>query len=248
MGAKTLLGIRVPVSSKKDILDKIKKNISSRGGFCHIVSINPENLVIANENDTFKKIIRTAQIAIIDGMGIVLAARMLNIEVGARLTGVDMMGELARLAYSMRLRVMLIGGKHNLAEYLADCYNTKYPEAKFLGVTGIEDIKNPKPDEEKAIFSIVADFRPQIVIVSFGSPYQEIWLERHKNKFRNMTVAGVGGAFDFVGGRVLRAPGFIRKIGGEWLFRLIAQPWRWRRQLRLLTFIKLVFYQKWRKV
>ncbi len=232
--------------TKSDILEKIIKYIRSPKGFFHIVSLNSENLVVTQENNEFKKVVETAQIKIIDGKGVVLAGRLFNLSL-ERLPGVDLMENLISLVANMRLRVMLIGGKPNLALELSKCYGSKYPEAKFLGLEGIKDIKSPKPEEEKAIFSIVADYKPHIVFVSFGSPDQELWLARHSKELSGIVVMGVGGAFDYLSGRISRAPEFFRKVGLEWFFRLINQPWRWRRQLRLLKFIKLVFEQKWTK-
>ena len=178
-------------------------------------------------------------------MGVVLAGRLFNLEL-ERLTGVDLMENLLNLASIMRLRAMLIGGKPNLALELADCYQRQFPEAKFKGVEGIADIKNPREEEEKAIFSIVPSYKPHIIFAAFGSPDQELWLARHSEEFVGTVVMGVGGAFDYLSGKADRPSGFIRKIGLEWLSRLISQPWRWKRQTRLLKFIKLVLEQKWK--
>lgn len=238
-----ILGITVVSQSKADILEKIIKYIKSPRGFFHIVSLNPENLVIAHENKVFKKVVETAQIKLIDGVGVVLAGRLLNFDL-KKTSGVDMMEDLINLASIMRLRVLLIGGKPNLALRLADCYSSKYPEAKFLGMEGVKNIRKPKKEEEKAIFSIVADYKPHLVFVAFGSPDQELWLERHKKKFNKSVVMGVGGAFDFLDGTVNRAPLTIQKLGLEWLFRLLNQPWRWRRQLKLIKFTWLVINQR----
>jgi len=93
----------------------------------------------------------------------------------------------------------------------------------------------------------VRRYKPHLVFVAFGSPYQELWIARHSNQFGKSVVMGVGGAFDYLSGHVYRAPEFIRKIGLEWFFRLLSQPWRWKRQLSLLKFIKLVLQEKWKK-
>ena len=151
------------------------------------------------------------------------------------------------MASDRRLRVLMIGGKENLALRLAQCYSEQFPEAKFKGVQGIEDIKNIKKEEEVKIFSIVTAYKPQLVFVAFGSPDQELWLDRHKKEFAGCVVMGVGGAFNYLSNKIKRAPVFIQKLGLEWLFRLLNQPWRWKRQLRLLKFIGLVIRQKWNK-
>jgi len=235
MTRKKILGVTITASSNKNTLEKIKKYLRNPSGFFHIVSVNPENLVIALENKQFKKVVETAQIQIIDGVGVVLAGKLLGFNF-EKLTGVDLAEKLIDLSSKMRLKVMFIGGKEKLADKLANCYSKKYLQAKFFGLEGIKDIKNPKKEEEKKIFSIVGDFKPHLVLVAFGSPDQELWIDRHKKEFKNCVVMGVGGAFDFLGGMVPRAPLFLRRLGLEWLFRLLVQPWRLKRQMRLVRF------------
>ncbi len=82
------------------------------------------------------------------------------------------------------------------------------------------------------------------MFVAFGSPEQEKWIYQNRASLQGVTCIGVGGAFDFIGGRVGRAPRLIQKIGLEWLFRLVKQPWRWKRQLRLVEFVWLVLKEK----
>jgi len=240
---KKILGINIFSQNKKNTLEKIKKYLKKPEKFCHIVSLNPENLVIALENEEFKKIVETAQIQIVDGVGIILTARLLKIDVGERYPGVDLVKDLLGLSSKMRLSVFFLGGRNNLANRLADCYQKKYKKAKFFGLEGILDIKKPKKEEEEKIFSIISDFKPHLVFVAFGSPYQELWIARHKKEFKSCVVMGVGGALDFLAGKVPRAPVFIRKVGLEWFFRLLIQPWRLRRQLRLLKFLWLIFWE-----
>ncbi|MDO9027281.1 MAG: WecB/TagA/CpsF family glycosyltransferase [Candidatus Roizmanbacteria bacterium] len=247
MRSNKILGITITPETKSSVLEKIIKYIGQPRGLFHIVSLNPENLVVATENESFKLVVETAQIKIVDGIGIVLAGRWLGVEVGERVTGVGLMEELIKRALDRRLRVLMIGGKENLAEEFVECYSEQFPEAKFKGIQGIENIKNPNTDEETKIFSIVAAYKPQLVFVAFGSPDQELWIERHKKEFTGCVIMGVGGAFDYLSRNINRSPVFIQKIGLEWLFRLFNQPWRWKRQLRLFRFIKLILQEKWKR-
>jgi len=235
-----ILGIKIFSQNRKQILEKIKKYLKKTKKFCHIVSLNPENLVIAKENKKFKKVIESAQVQIIDGVGVSFAGCLLGMKVFERYPGVDLMKDLINLSSKMRLRTLFLGGRSNLAEKIAHCYQNKYPHSKFFGLEGISNIKRPRKEEEEKIFSIISDFKPQLVFVAFGSPYQELWIDRYKKKLKNCVAMGVGGGFDFLGGVVPRAPAFLRTIGLEWLFRLVVQPWRLKRQLRLLKFLGLV--------
>jgi len=247
MKQNKILGITITPESRTSILEKIIKYIGQPQELFHIVSLNPENLVVATENESFKRVVETAQIKIVDGIGVVLAGRWLGVEVGERVTGVSLMEELIKVASDRRLRVLMIGGKENLADKLIECYSKQFPEAKLKGIQGIENIKNPKKDEETNIFSIVVAYKPQLVFVAFGSPDQELWIEHHKKEFTGCVVMGVGGAFDYLSNNIKRAPVFIQKLGLEWLLRLLNQPWRWRRQLRLFRFIKLILQEKWKR-
>lgn len=241
---KSILGIPIKAKSKEYILEDIKKYILSPKGFLHVVSLNPENLVIAREDVEFKEIITTAQIQIIDGVGVVLAGQLLGVHLDDRVTGVELMEELIKMANQMRLTVMLIGAAENLANDLSKCYQSLYGHATFIGLQGVKNIKNPTSDEEREIFSIVATRRPHLLFAAFGSPDQEKWIYRNRPSLQGVVCVGVGGAFDYLGGKISRPPKFVRTIGFEWLWRLIRQPWRWRRQLRLIQFMWLVMKQK----
>jgi len=234
----------LPKASKKEVLEKIIKYISKPRGFFHIVSLNPENIVVALENKTFKRVIRKASLGIIDGSGIERAAQMLHLTAGERYPGVDLMNHLISHAGRMRLRVLLIGGPAKLADSLAKCYSRSYPKATFIGVQGIKNVKNPTAHELQELYRIVRATKPQITFTAFGSPTQEIWFEKHKRWFPKCVCMGVGGAFDYLSGAIQRPNKLIRSMGFEWLARLIRQPWRWRRQLRLIKFMYFVIKQK----
>ena len=239
-GKKKIFGIEFETLSKEDILEKIKKFIKNPRGMLHIVSLNPEILVISLRDKEFKEIIRKAQIKIVDGVGVVLALFLLGQGRVKRMPGVDLFKFLLDWAGEKGFKVLLIGGKGKLAKSIADCYKKRFSSAKFLGIEGIENIRRVKKNEEKEIFSIVADFKPHFIFVAFGSPFQEKWIWRNRKHFEGAVVMGVGGAFDYVGGLLWRPPLFIRKIGLEWFWRLILQPWRAKRQVRLLKFSILV--------
>lgn len=241
MKSNKILGITISPKSKSDILEKILLFLKKPIGYYHIVSLNTENIVITTENILFKRVVETAQMKIVDGVGIVIASRWLGVEVGERMTGVGLMEDLLKIASDRCLRVLMIGGKEKLAHRLAKCYSDKYSTAKFLGLQGVVDIKNPGKDEEDRIFSIVADYKPHFVFVAFGSPNQELWIARHKKVFSGCVVMGVGGAFDYLGGNINRPSKVIQKLGLEWFYRLIRQPWRWRRQMRLVKFLWMIW-------
>jgi len=241
---KPWVEVTIDNDSKKKVLEKILKYWNNPNEFFHIVSLNPENIVIAQNDSVYKTVLNDSNVRLNDGIGIVVASRLLGINIGSRLTGVDLIKELVKVAGKKRFHVLLIGGEAKLAESLAKCYQQQYPEAIFVGVQGIKNISSIHEKENEEILSIVTDLKPSLVLVAFGSPFQEKWLWKNRDKFKNCVCMGVGQGFDVEGGRVLRAPVWIRKIGMEWFYRLFTQPWRWRRQMRLIKYIYLVMKQK----
>ncbi len=239
-----LFNIPLNFVGKKEILEYLEKNNHKPATYQQIISINPENLVEALQNNQFKKIIATSKIHIADGVGVVAALQFLNGQKIERLTGVDLMSELINYANKYSLRILLIGGKGNLAEKLHECYKHKYPKLKIWSNPGFLSKNKPQKSESEEIFRIVSIAKPHFVFVAFGSPFQELWIDRNRKRFGKALVMGVGGAFAFLAGSVPRAPKLWRRIGIEWLYRLIIEPWRLFRQLRLIKFVFLVIIEK----
>lgn len=244
---KKLLSVQVEFKSEKDILEKILLYMCTSGPFLHIVSINPEILVQAEHDEYFRNILSEGDFQLPDGVGVLLGCSILGIQVQKKIPGVDFMNSLLKSCNKSSLRVLFLGGKADLAEKVANRYKKLYPSSTFKGIQGISDISNPKETENEEIISIVADYKPQILFVAFGSPFQEKWIYKHKDSLKGIVCMGVGGGFDFVAGTVPRAPELVRSIGLEWLFRLVVEPWRWRRQLRLIEYLYLLLKQSFRR-
>ena len=239
-----MLNVEISAQSKSFILDKILKNIEGRHEFIHVVSLNPENMVIAHQLKEFAKILSESSIQLIDGIGIRVGGFILGYNAPNRISGSDFMEELLFQLRDRELSVVLLGGKGNIAEQLADCYSKKYKKISFYGSAGFSDINNPLGSEIEDFLRIITDRKPHILFVAYGSPAQEIFLDRFKSRLRGVVCMGVGGGFDFAVGKVRRAPHLFRKIGLEWFFRLMIQPWRIKRQWRLALFLYLVLLQK----
>jgi N-acetylglucosaminyldiphosphoundecaprenol N-acetyl-beta-D-mannosaminyltransferase len=240
-----LLNLPLKLYSQDEVLEHISKGYSKKSEFSHIISINSENFVLAMKHKEFNKVIAKAQIHIADGVGVVVATRILyKLDIG-RLTGVDLMEELVKYAYEHSLICFLIGGKGKLAEELANCYKTRHKGIKIYSHHGFFNKNKPSKEEIDDIKSIVTSIKPHFIFVSFGSPYQEIWIEKNRAMFGAATVMGVGGAFSLLSGKISRAPILVRKLGLEWLYRLLQQPWRLKRQithLPLFIFYMIKFY------
>ena len=241
MDTINFLGIPIRLSSKDNILEDIKKYLKTGGPMYHIISLNSENAVVAYTNEAFKKVYLTAQSVIVDGSGVVTAVQMLYGIKPYHITGDDFMDEVIKVAVEKHSTVLLVGGRPNLALDLSKCYSQKYPNAKFYGTEGFVDLSRPSEEEERHFFDIVTARRPQFIFAAFGSPAQELWFWNNRKRFQDTVCMGVGGAFDYKGGLISRAPIILRKLGLEWLYRLMVQPWRIKRQLSLFSFMAIVF-------
>jgi len=237
---------QVPIDplTLKEVLEKIKLYLSTPLKFTYIISINPENIVIAQQNPQFLALCQKADLALTDGVGIILAAKLLGFSISERVTGSNLLPCLLDLAGRMSLRVVLIGSQANLADKIAQCYSRSYPKATFMGIEGYKNIQSPTPEEEKQVKDIVCGIRPHFVFAAFGSPYQELWIETHRMILQESICMGVGGGFDYLSGASQKPPHFIQALGLEWFYRLMRQPWRTKRQfLRLPLFIGMVLKQ-----
>lgn len=234
----------IPPTTREETEKMISQYLDSEKSFCHVVSINPEIVMEARRDSEFEKAITSAHVRILDGVGVFFAGKFLGIDTGQRFTGVELMEFLLKEASVRRSRVLLLGGRSKVAEKVVECQVRGGSMAIFRASRGFLDKNNPLKSEEKEIESIIATFKPQIILVSFGSPFQEKWIHRQQASLGNSVCSGVGGAFDFLSGEVRRAPGVVRFFGLEWLFRLLLQPWRIKRQTKLIKFVFYVIKEK----
>jgi len=234
--------------SKSSLLKQIEVRLQTGKNPLLIFTPNPEQVVQSLSNKSFGNNLRTADVLIPDGVGLVLASRLLAMRTGQRqlqerITGSDLVVDI--LANSRNMQTLILGGR--------GYGNKKLPvgdsqciigESPLSWSVGYNDVTNQLAEEEQGIVVLLKELRPSIVFVAFGAPHQEAWIVAHKQLLQEAgvkVVMSVGGAFDMLLGLVPRAPLWMQRAGLEWLFRLVQQPWRWHRQLRLLEFIRLVF-------
>lgn len=229
-----VLGVGVTNDSEADILEFITKGLEKNSEKYYVVTPNPEILVIANKNPNYQKLLNGAKIALPDGMGVVWGAQLLGKQLHKRITGVDFVKSLCKHISNRPITVSFLGGGHNIAELTAECL-----KAEFKGLK-VAWARQEWQNAQKLGYT-------DILFVAFGSPKQEIWIKDHFDDIDAKVIVGVGGAFDFISGKILRAPSVLRDLGLEWLFRLIVQPWRIKRQLSLLTFIYLILKEKFNR-
>lgn len=244
-----ILGVQITTSSKSEIIEYITKSLTKSNNKFYVVTPNPEIVMFAQSHPRFEAILNNAVVSLPDGIGVVWGAKLLKKGVESRVTGVDVMQELCKEAVRNGLELGFLGGQAGVAEKTAECLTKKYPGLKvgFVGEEWLDNnrfknndlrFKNKKIINHK---SYLMNQHIDILFVAYGFPKQEEWIAENLPHIPVTCAMGVGGAFDIISGRVPRAPKLVRSLGLEWLFRLIVQPWRWKRQLVLVRYVILIF-------
>lgn len=248
----TVLGIAFTKGSKKEILEYFWKKVKRSGKSFYIVTPNPEMVMKSREDKEFRDILNKAEIALVDGVGIVWAARFLGISALTRVTGVDFMDRLCHDSVEKAATIGFLGGRNGVAEKTAKCLKERYPGLRVVFVSdewGEEGFKKARKISESFGKTNGLDLEnksPQtidhidILFVAFGFPKQEKWMSGNLGKVPVKSMMGVGGAFDYISGDVKRAPEQVRRLGLEWLYRLVQEPWRAKRMLALPKFVLMV--------
>ncbi len=237
--SKKILGISITTETKKNILEYIRKYLEkSSEKPCIIATPNPEQIVLAQKDKQFLEILNQADVAIPDGIGLALVIRV------KRIPGVELMEDLVKLAAIRGYPIGLIGGRGNIAVDALECLQARYPGLKGWvldpGEVDLGNLGDLGDLREK-----IQKTKTRIVFVGLGAPKQELFIEQLTHSpihpfTHPLVFMSVGGAFDIISGRTPRAPWIVRNMGLEWLWRLVHESWRFRRQLALLKFLWLV--------
>lgn len=207
-----------------------------------VATVNPEFIMMARRDSEFARVLQNVDLATADGVGITLAARVQGHRIRERLTGVDLTEAIAAME-TPRPRLFLLGAAPGVAADAGDRLRQRFPGVQ------ITDSYSGSPEDADLpdILNRIRESGADTLLVAFGAPEQDRWIARHRSALAGCGIViaiGVGGTFDYLSGRVPRAPRLIRRIGLEWLYRLIRQPWRWRRQLALPQFAALVIWER----
>lgn len=253
------------------LIDSLNLVLGSDKKLTLVATPNPELIVQAQKDASFAKDLTQFDWLLPDGMWLVWASRILAVfgksqPLTERLAGVDVVAQILQLAWQKNQKVLLIGGRnyrlpgHQLGDQQFELVpvepisvhhqtdpkaptatNTLYWWSPAGESDGLKQNSNPADLE-----SVLIQVQPDIVFVALGAPRQESFLITHRRLLSAHQVKlgmSVGGSFDVLLGRLSRAPIWMQNWGLEWLYRLMQEPWRWRRQLRFVKFAGLVLRQ-----
>ncbi len=198
------------------------------GGWHLVATVNPEFVMQARRDHAFAAVLEKADLCLPDGVGVVWAARRGGCELREPVAGVDLVRPLAEMCARRGFRLFLLGAAPGVAAELAATLRDENKGLEVAAHGGSPDVS----DDVETVHRI-HDHRAQVLLVAYGAPAQELWFDRLKERLGVSVAVGVGGSFDYLTGRVSRAPEWMRRAGLEWLGRLARQPWRIRRMLVL---------------
>ncbi|HSW09650.1 MAG TPA: WecB/TagA/CpsF family glycosyltransferase [Bacillota bacterium] len=226
-----VLGVGVDRLTRRQAVARAVELATTRPG-SFAVTPNAELVWAAQSDSELRQALNQADLAVADGAGVVWACRILGTPVPERVAGYDLMTDLLAAAAEQDLGVFLIGGRPGVAELAAAQARRRFPALSVLGFAhGYFSAA-----EETAMCADVKRVRPAFLFVGIGAPRQEKWLARNLFELGAGLAMGVGGGLDVLAGRVARAPSWVIRLNLEWLYRLVREPARLRRQAALPAF------------
>ena len=233
MTSVSILGCRVDVVDRAEAVRRIVA--LARGSEPSlVVTLGTEMVVRARHDPHFRAVANASALSLCDTIGVLYAARYLHgVPLAERVAGIDLIhplcAELAREGAS----VFLCGGKGDTAQRAARVLQARHPQ---LQIAGARDGYFPASDDAHVADEIAAS-GARLLLLGLGSPRQETWIAENIARTRCGVGIGIGGSFDVLAGNVERAPELWQRLNLEWLYRLVREPSRWRRQLALPAFV-----------
>lgn len=219
---KKILGFDVDLTTFEGGIERVVE--LSKKQNVQIVTINPEMIAAGEKDAEFGQILRTADVVVPDGFGIVLALAINGIK-QKRIPGIEFSFRLLEYCAENGIKTAFIGAEEEVLQKACANLKSKIPNLEIAymhnGFFGA--------DEEPKIAEDAANSGAKLVLVATGVPKQEKFITKHKEMFKNTVFAGVGGSFDVWSGKVRRAPAIFAKTGFEWLWRLLCAPSRFKR-------------------
>lgn len=225
-----IFDIPVELARPEDLLRRITGWVGGGQGARRVMYVNAHVLNQSQEKPALRSALQSADLVYCDGYGVRLAAKALSTEIPHRMTGADWIWDLAALCEAQDTSVYLLGSDPGVAAQAGQRLRRSYPGLRVVG-THHGYFQVGSGHDERVIEDINAK-RPDIVLVGMGSPKQELWVQRNAHRLDTDVLWTVGALFDYVSGRVPRAPAWLADNGLEWIFRLAIEPNRmWRRYL-----------------
>jgi N-acetylglucosaminyldiphosphoundecaprenol N-acetyl-beta-D-mannosaminyltransferase len=234
-----ILGCRLDLIDADEAAAQIMRLAAGDSG-AQVVTLGTEMVVYARRDEAFRDIVNSSALSLCDTIGLLYVARRRGAILRERVTGIGLIERLCNLAAGSNVPVFFLGGAPGVAADAAAVLEARFPG---LRIAGTHDGYFGEDKNDEVIEAIRAS-GARLLFAGLGSPRQELWLARNARATGCGAAIGVGGSFDVFAGRVDRAPHAFQRLGLEWLYRLLREPRRWRRQLALPKFVGLVTLER----
>lgn len=240
-----IFGVRVDNTTLEEATRTIESYLES-DKLNIIYTPNTEIVMTAKDNNNLKALLNKGDLVTADGIGLVYGSRIKKRPLKERVTGFDMSINMLKIANREGYSIYLLGGKEGIAKEAAKNIKKDYPNIKIAGYhhgyfqgshTG-----QPDSEDEMRIVGKINSLNPDIIFVGLGFPKQEMWIDWNRDRISGRVIIGNGGVMDILSGNAKRAPDIYQKLGLEWLYRLLQDPARIKRQMVLPKFmLKVIF-------
>ncbi|WP_409343758.1 WecB/TagA/CpsF family glycosyltransferase [Paenibacillus sp. MBLB4367] len=205
-----------------------------------IITANPIMVMTALEQPAYMAMMKRAEVIVPDGAGVVWASGYVGNPVKEKVAGIELVHELAKMAERTGWRMYLMGASEEIITAAAEKLKQKYPRLELIGYR--DGFFGENQDQD--VIRDIREAKPDILLVGRSADKQEPWIDRYKEALNVPLIMGVGGSFDVISGKLKRAPNFWIKLRLEWFYRLMQEPWRYKRMLVLPKFAWKVIREK----
>lgn len=226
----SILGVKVHAISFEETIATIQKYIEGREPRM-VITLGTEMVMAAQKNSEFISIVNGCDLVCADAVGIAWALKRKGFPIEEKVAGIDILEKLCSMSGPKGWKLYFLGSGEGVAEEAVQNLRKRYPEMIVAGIS-----HGFFTDDDIMVEKIRAS-SPDILFIAMGSPKQEFWFWKHREKLGVPVGIGVGGSLDVLSGKLRRSPRWMIRFGLEWLYRLYLQPWRWKRMLVLPLFV-----------
>lgn len=247
MDSIKIFGVRIHNTTLEEVTSLLRKYLKG-DKLSVIYTPNTEIVMSAKDDENLRNLLNKADLIIPDGIGLIYGSRIKKKPLKERVTGFDTSMKLLDIANENSYSIFLLGGKDGVSKIAAENIEKDYPNIKIAGYQhgyfkgshlGLIDT-----EEEKEVLNRINKANPDIIFVGLGFPMQEKWIDANKDRLNSRVIIGNGGVIDVLAGNAKRAPKIYMDLGLEWLYRLMKNPSRIKRQMAIPKFMLQVLFGK----
>lgn len=234
-----IYGIPVSKMTMQETVDYLTQAVQERQPH-QVVTANPIMVMAGLDDPNYMSMLRSADLVVPDGAGLVWAANYVGTPVPERVAGYDLMHELFKVGEKHRWKAYLVGASPEVIGEAARKLQLQYPLIQFVGVRD----GYFGPEEDAKVIEQIRLAEPDLLFVGRSADRQDPWIGKYREQLNVPVMMGIGGSFDVVSGKIKRAPKLMQRMRLEWFYRLAKEPWRFKRMLALPKFALKVIREK----